>query len=306
MKIFWNKTLANICIIFVIISSTFFLMSLIPGDPVDFISQDSLSLKDKNSLLKDMGLNEPLWKQYLHFIWNIFHLNLGTSIHTGESITQIILQQFPFTFFLSFLALFMAFIWGIPAGLFSAHPKFSKFRQFFDLLPMIFFSIPVFISAPLLIWFFGIYLSWLPVSGAGSLSYIFLPALSLALPLGAVLMQITQSSILELLSSDFIRTARSKGLSFSQIYFKHVLKNAFIPILTVLGLQLGSLLTGTVIIEHIFDRPGIGSLLYKSIVSRDYPLIQALILCIAIVYIFINRWTDWLYVFFQPRIQASS
>ncbi|MCY4321925.1 MAG: ABC transporter permease, partial [Bdellovibrionaceae bacterium] len=138
-----------------------------------------------------------------------------------------------------------------------------------------------------------------------SFSYLFLPSLSLALPLGAVLMKITRASILEVLSSDYVRTARSKGLSLSQVYFKHVLKNALIPILTVLGLQMGSLLTGTVIVETIFDRPGIGSLLYQSIVSRDYPLVQALVLLIAFLYIFINWLTDWLYTVFNPFMESS-
>jgi len=198
----------------------------------------------------------------------------------------------------------MAVIWGLPFGLLSAHPFFRKFEKIFDLLPLIFFSVPVFVSAPLLIWLFAGQLNWFPVSGAGSFSYLFLPALSLALPLGAVLMKITRASILEVLSSDFVRTARSKGLSFSQIYFRHVLKNALIPIITVLGLQMGALLTGTVIVETIFDRPGIGSLLYQSIVSRDYPLIQGLVLFIVLVYIFINRWTDWLYTVFDPFMKT--
>ena len=170
---------------------------------------------------------------------------------------------------------------------------------------MIFISVPVFISAPLLIWLFSNQLKWLPVSGAGSFSYLLLPSISLALPLGAILMKVTRASILEVLSSDYVRTAISKGLSTSQIYFKHVLKNAFIPILTVLGLQMGSLLTGTVIVETIFDRPGIGSLLYQSIVSRDYPLVQALVLLIAFIYIFINWLTDWLYKLFNPFMENS-
>ena len=129
--------------------------------------------------------------------------------------------------------------------------------------------------------------------------------MSLALPLGAVLMKVTRASILEVLSSDFVRTAKSKGLSFSQVYFHHVLRNALTPIITVLGLQLGALLTGTVIVETIFDRPGIGSLLYMSIISRDYPLVQGLVLFIALIYVFINRWTDWLYTLVHPLMRSS-
>ena len=305
MKTFIKKTLTNLLVIFSIVSFTFLLMFLIPGDPVDFILKDGASLEDKNLLRKEMGLDKPFLEQYGRFLWNLSRLDLGKSVHTGESVTQSIRKQIPSTLFLSLLSFFMAFLWGLPLGVLSAHPYFKKWESLFDFIPLSFFSIPVFVSAPLLIWFFGIYLSWLPVSGSGSFAYLFLPSLSLALPLGAVLMKITRTSILEVLSSDFVRTARGKGLSFTKIYFHHVLKNALIPIITILGLQLGSLLTGTVIVETIFDRPGIGSLLYSSIVSRDYPLIQGLILLIALIYIFINRFTDWLYGFFNPLIKSS-
>lgn len=280
-------------------------MLLIPGDPVDFILKDGASLEDKNLLRKEMGLDKSFPEQYIRFIWNLLHLDLGKSVHTGESVAKSIGRQFPFTFFLSLLSLFMALLWGLPCGVFSAHPFFRKFEKVFDLFPLVFFSIPVFVSAPVLIWFFAMKLSLFPVSGAGSFSYLFLPALSLALPLGAVLMKVTRASILEVLSSDFVRTARGKGLSLSKVYFHHVLRNALTPIITVLGLQLGALLTGTVIVETIFDRPGIGSLLYMSIVSRDYPLVQGLVLFIALVYIFINRWTDWVYTFFHPLMKSS-
>ncbi len=305
MKAFSKKTLSNILVVFSIVSFTFLLLFLIPGDPVDFILKDGASLEDKNLLRREMGLDRPFIEQYFHFIWNLTHLDLGKSVHTGESVIQSIGRQFPFTFFLSLLSLFMALLWGIPFGILSAHPFFRRFEKLFDLFPLVFFSIPVFVSAPVLIWFFAVKLSLFPVSGAGSFSYLFLPALSLALPLGAVLMKVTRASILEVLSSDFVRTARSKGLSFSQVYFYHVLRNALVPIITVLGLQLGALLTGTVIVETIFDRPGIGSLLYISIVSRDYPLVQGLVLFIALTYIFINRWTDWLYTVVHPLMRSS-
>jgi len=305
VKIFIKKTLANLLVVFTIVSFTFLLMFFVPGDPVDFILKYCASLEDKNLLRSEMGLDKPFFEQYVQFLWNLLHLDLGKSVHTGEAVMKSISQQFPFTFFLSILSLFMAFIWGLSFGVLSAHPYFKKFEKLFDFFPLLFFSIPVFISAPLLIWFFSEKLSWFPVSGTGSFSYLFLPALSLALPLGAVLMKITRASVLEVLSSDFVRTARSKGLSMTKIYFYHVLKNAFIPVVTVLGLQMGALLTGTVIVETIFDRPGIGSLLYRSIVSRDYPLIQALVLFIACVYIFINRWTDWLYTVFNPFIKST-
>ena len=305
MRAFIKKTLANILVIFFISSCAFLLMFLIPGDPVDFILKDGANIEDKNLLRQEMGLNKPFIEQYAGFLWGLLHLDMGHSVHTGESVTRLIGRQFPFTFFLSLLSLFMAFIWGLSLGVLSAHPFLRKFEKAIDFIPIVFFSVPVFVSAPVLIWLFAGKLSWLPVSGAGSMAYLLLPALSLALPLGAVLMKITRASILELLSSDFVRTAQAKGLPFTKVYFRHVLKNAFIPIITVLGLQTGALLTGAVIVETIFDRPGIGSLLYNSIVSRDYPLVQGLILFIALIYVFINRGTDWLYTLFNPFMKNS-
>ena len=305
MSSFVKKTITAVITLFFIVSFTFLLLFLIPGDPVDFILKDGASLEDKNLLRKEMGLDKSFITQYARFLKNFITLNLGQSVHTGEPVLNSIVRQFPFTFFLSVLSLGMALLWGISFGVLSAHPKFKKMEKFFNFFPLIFFSVPVFVSAPLLIWLFSSQLSWLPVSGAGSFSYLILPSVSLALPLGAVLMKITRVSILEVLSSDYVRTAVSKGLSLSQVYFKHVLKNAFIPILTVLGLQMGSLLTGTVIVETIFDRPGIGSLLYQSIVSRDYPMVQALVLLIAFLYMFINWLTDWLYTVFNPFMESS-
>lgn len=305
MIYFFKKVFVPFFIILLLLSFTFSLMFLIPGDPVDFILKDSASLEDKNLLRKEMGLDKSFFEQYTVFLKNFLLLDWGKSVHTGEPVLTLILQEIPFTFSLAFLSLFMAILWGLPFGILSSYPVFKKYSNAFDFIPLVFLSIPVFISAPLLIWFFSNHLSWFPVSGAGSLSYLFLPSLSLSLPLGAILMKISRASLLEVLSLDYVRTAKSKGLSQPKIYFKHVLKNALTPIITILGLQMGALLTGTVIVETIFDRPGIGSLLYQSIVSRDYPLVQALVFLIALIYIFTNKATDWLYSVLNPFMKSS-
>ncbi|MDE0092351.1 MAG: ABC transporter permease, partial [Oligoflexia bacterium] len=230
MNSFIKKAVTAVFTLFLIVSFTFLLLFLIPGDPVDFILKDGVSLEDKNLLRQEMGLDKSFTVQYIQFFKNVITLNLGQSVHTGEPVLNSIARQFPFTFFLSLMSLSLALLWGISIGVLSAHPQFKKLEKFFNFFPLIFFSVPVFVSAPLLIWLFSNQLAWLPVSGAGSFSYLLLPSLSLALPLGAVLMKITRASILEVLSSDYVRTAQSKGLSLSQIYFKHVLKNALIPI----------------------------------------------------------------------------
>ncbi len=302
---FFKKTIANVLVVFAIVSAVFFLMFLIPGDPVDFILQDGANLEDKEQLRQELGLNKSFISQYASFLWRALHLDLGQSIHTGDLVVLTIAQQFPWTLSLSLLSLFMALAWALPLALVSSHPFFKSWEKVFDFFPLVFFSIPVFVSAPLLIWFFAERLAWFPVSGYGGFSHLFLPSLSLALPLGAVLMKVGRASILEVSSSDFVRTAQAKGLSQTKVYFRHVLKNAVIPIITVLGLQMGALLTGTVIVESLFDRPGIGHLLYQSIVSRDYPLVQALVLFIALIYVFINRWTDWLYSVFNPFMKEE-
>ena len=272
---------------------------------MDFILKDGANLEDKELLRREMGLDKSFIEQYLSFLIGFVSLDLGRSVHTGEPVLRMILQEFPYTVFLSLASIFTAMLWGLSFGILSAYPAFKKWRSFFDFFPILFLSIPVFVSAPLLIWLFANHLSWLPVSGSGSFSSLVLPTLSLALPLGAVLMKMTRASLMETIALDYVRTAHSKGLSLSQVYFKHVLKNAVIPIITILGLQMGALLTGTVIVETLFDRPGIGSLLYQAIVSRDYPMIQALVFFIALVYIFINRATDWLYKQFNPFMLES-
>ena len=305
MQVFFKKVFFNSAILFVVSSATFLLIYLIPGDPVDFILKEGADLKEKQILRQELGLDKPFTEQYIIFIKNLLHLNMGDSIHTKIPVSTILKEQIPFTFILAFFSLLLAIAWGLPFGILSAHPRFIKYESFFDLLPLLFFSIPAFVVAPCLIWFFGAYLMWLPVSGSGGFSYLILPSVSLALPLGAVLMKITRASLLEVLPLDYVRTARAKGVSVSSLYFEHVLKNALIPIITILGLQMGALLTGTVIIETIFDRPGLGSLLYEAIVSRDYPIIQGCVLLIAFIYIFVNRFTDWIYTLVQPQMRGA-
>jgi len=303
MKIFVQKTLVNLSVLWLIVSASFFLIYLIPGDPVDFILKDEASLQDKIILRKEMGLDQPFLKQYVDFLKNLMQLNIGHSIYTKESVSLILWEHIPFTFSLALTSLVLAFFWGVPFGVLAAHPRFIKYDTVLDLLPILFFSVPAFVAAPLWIWFFGVYLMWLPVSGAEGVAYLVLPSLSLALPLGAVLMKITRTSILEVLPLDYVRTAKAKGVPPISVYFQHILKNAFIPVLTILGLQMGALLTGTVIIETIFDRPGLGSLLYQAILSRDYPIIQGTVLLIALIYVFINRGTDWLYRLVHPQMR---
>ena len=203
----------------------------------------------------------------------------------------------------------MAVIWGVTAG-FICVLKRGRLEAFLNTLSLVLMSLPVFFVAPLLIWFFAIKLSWLPVSEMGDLrtfsgwKYLILPAVSLALPLGAILLKISRAALLEVINKNYIRTAHSKGLSTMNVYLKHAFKNSLISIVTVIGLQSSALLTGTVIVESIFDWPGIGLLLLESIQRRDYPLVQAAVMFIAVVYILVNLITDLVYLYLHPQIRS--
>ena len=301
MKKISKTLLSSFVAVFLTASFTFALIHLTPGDPVDFILKDQASLAEKQNLREALGLNETLFVQYTKFLKKAVRLDLGHSLHTGKPVSSLLRERFPLTLRLAFLSLFLALLWGVPLGVISAHRRLKKYKKFFDIFPIFFISFPVFVVAPILIWFFAVKWPVLPVSGAESFAHLILPSLSLAFPLGALLMKMTRTSVFEVMSLEYVRTARAKGVSSRDIYFKHILKNALIPIITIAGLQMGALLTGTVIVETIFDFPGLGTLLYQSILSRDYPVVQGTVLFMALIYIFINKSTDQIYTWVHPH-----
>ena len=305
MRNILRELVVSLFLILALSSFTFILIHLVPGDPVDFILKEGADLEEKKLLRKELGLNQPLLQQYGNFIKNLSGLDLGQSLHRQEPVMALLGEQFPRTVELALLSLFLALLWGIPFGVVSAVKALKPIEKVFDVFPVFLFSIPAFVSAPLFIWLFAIYFPLLPVGGTGGFSHLILPSISLALPLGAILMKMTRVSMLEVTSAEYVKTAIAKGLSPAKIYFQHILFNALIPIITLAGLQLGALLTGTVIIEIIFDRPGLGSLLFEAITTRDYPLIQGIVLLMALIYIFANRLTDKLYTLIHPQMKES-
>jgi len=303
-KIFQRLALSLLAIL-AACSFSFFLIHIVPGDPVDLILGEQATAIDKENLEKNLGLDQNLLKQYFLFLLNLLKGDLSVSIYSGEPVLETIIKRLPATFQLAFFSLLLAALWGIPAGVFSALKKgwWDKTLSFFSLLAM---SFPVFFLAPLLIWLFAIKLSWLPVSErGGGIKYFILPSLSLALPLGAILLKMSRAALLEVMKKDYIRTAQAKGLKFFNIGIKHGLRNALVPIVTILGLQSGALLTGTVIVESIFDWPGLGLLLLEAIQKRDYPLVQGAILCIAIIYVLVNLVVDIIYIGIHPKMKKS-
>jgi peptide/nickel transport system permease protein len=215
-------------------------------------------------------------------------------------------HRFPATIELSAASLFLALLWGLPLGVYSAVKQYSiedNTAMSFGLIGM---SVPGIFLGPALIYFFAMRLDWFPVSERGGLEHLVLPAVSLAIPLGAVILRMTRAAMLEVVREDYIRTARAKGLASGRIYFRHALRNALVPIVTIVGLQLGALLTGTVITETIFDWPGVGLLLYNSIQRRDYPMAQGCVLLVACTYVFVNLLTDLVYGLVNPKVRLGA
>ncbi len=287
------------------ISFSFFLIHWVPGNPIDLILGEEANSIDQAELKKQMGLDLPLHQQYFQFLFGVFKLDLGQSIYNQQPVFDLIRQACWPTLRLTLFALFLASLWGIPLAILTAIYKDSTLDRIVSIISVCGFSLPVFFSAPLLIWIFSIYWPIFPVSEQGSWSHYILPSVSLAFPLGAALCQMGRASILEILHKDYIRTAHSKGLSKFYVYFKHALKPALIPLITIFSLQLAALLTGTIIVETIFDWPGIGLLLFRSIARRDYPVIQACVLVIALIYLTVNWVADWSYSLIHPQMRLK-
>lgn len=292
-------------VIFGVFTLTFFLIHWIPGDPVDLILGDLANPLDKEEMRTRLGLDRPLSEQYVSFIASSIRGDLGQSLFSQRPVFELITARIGATVELSVAAMLLAILWGIPLGVIAAIKRYSFLDRALVSVGLIGMSFPGFFLGPLLIYLFAIILGWLPVGERGGLENLILPALSLALPLGAILMRMTRASMLDVLHEDYVRVAKAKGCSTFKIYFVHALRNALIPIITIVGLQFGAVLTGTVITETIFDWPGLGTLLFDAIQRRDYPLVQGCVLIVALIYIVVNFLTDLAYVIAHPKMRIS-
>ena len=300
-----RRIILSLLAVFLTLSLCCFLIHLTPGDPVDFMLGGQSSTLEKSQLRQSLGLDKSLLFQYKTFLLKLMKGDIGLSLHSRKPVLKEILEALPMTFQLAVLALFLTVLVSLPLGLLSAVKKDRWPDLFLSFYSMSAVSVPVIISAPILIWFFAVKLSLLPVSGVGAgPAALILPALSLAFPLSAVLLKMSRQAFLEVITQDYVRTAWAKGLSFKQVHFKHIFRNALTPILTVVGLQMGALLTGTVIVESIFDWPGLGLLLLESIYRRDYPLVQGSVMFIAVIYILVNLCVDLAYLWVQPKMRT--
>lgn len=299
-----RRILQVIPITFGILTLIFALIHMIPGDPAVQIAGENARAEDIRRVRAALGLDQPLHIQYVDYLKNLARGDLGTSFRTGNRVSREIMTRYPATLQLAFGAMLIALLISFPLGIISAVFRNSWVDNTARVFALIGVSMPNFWLGPLLIIAFALPpLAIFPVSGRGGFLSLVLPSLTMGVSLAAILTRMVRVSLVEELSQLYVTTARAKGASQSRTIFRHGLRNALIPVITVVGLQFGSLLTGAIITEQIFSWPGLGRLLIQSITARDYPQVQASILVIALTYILINLITDLVYAFVDPRIQ---
>jgi peptide/nickel transport system permease protein len=301
-----KRLLGVVPVVFGVLLLTFLLVHLVPGDPVEVMLGESASSADRSHLRTELGLDKPIVVQFGQYLGNLAEGDFGQSIHSREPVSKMLADRLPATIRLALLALAIAIVIGLPLGIIAALKANRWPDSLATITSLTFSAMPHFWLGPLLMMVFALWLGWLPVSGMESSTSIILPALTLGFGLSAILTRMTRASLLEVLSEDFVRTARAKGLPESDVILKHALRAALLPVVTILGLQLGGLLAGTVITETVFGWDGVGRLLVESIEKRDYPVTQACVLVIALVYVLVNLLTDLAYSRLDPRVRYSS
>mgnify|MGYP000620621047 CR=1 FL=1 len=306
-----RRLLATIPVMLVVALFVFFLLHLTPGDPAAIIAGDDASPDEIEGIRRKLGLDQPVWVQFGIYVMNLLRGDLGTSIFSNLPVTTLVMQRLEPTVVLAFSTLFVAVVFAIPMGVLAAW----KVRTALDRIVMGFsvmgFALPVFLIGYLLIYIFAIELRWLPVQGyrplsegvVGTARSVVLPAFALGMVYMALIARITRASMLEVLSEDYIRTAHAKGVAKPSVLLKHALKNAAVPIVTVIGIGFALLISGVVITETVFNIPGLGRLTVDAILKRDYPIIQGLIIIFAGTKVLVNLLIDISYTFFDPRIR---
>ena len=281
----------------------FLIIHLIPGDPVILMLGESALPANIESLRNELGLNQPIYVQYGEFILNTFRGNFGRSITTNKPVIDVISGRFPATMQLALGAIIVMLLISLPLGIISAYKKDTVIDNGSRIFALLGISIPNFWLGPLLIILFSVKLGLFPVSGKGGIESMILPSITLGLGMAAIITRMVRGSLLEVINENYIVTARAKGLRESNVIIRHALKNAFLPVVTIVGLQFGSLLSGAIITESVFDWPGIGTLTIEAINRRDYPMVQGCIFVISMCYVIVNLATDLIYGFLDPRIR---
>ena len=283
--------------------ATFLMLHLTPGDPVTIMLGEFASASDVARLRAELGLDRPIVVQYLKFLGRAVRGDLGSSIRSRRPVQEEIAERLPPTMVLALAAQVLAVSAGITAGVTAAAARRPSVDSAIVAVTLVGLSMPTFWSGLLLILLFSLTLGWLPITASGGLRALILPAVTLAAPAAAVLARVTRASVLEVLRQDYVRTARAKGVSERLVVYRHALRNALIPVLTVAALQFAGLVAGAVIVESVFSRPGLGRLAVTAILSRDFPLAQGIVLVVASMYVFVNVGVDLVYGVLDPRIR---
>jgi len=287
-----------------VLTLVFFLVHLIPGDPVEVMLGETASSADLNQLRADLGLDRPLGEQYARFLGGLARGDLGRSFFYRKPVLAVIGAALPATAVLAAAALAVALLIALPVGVVAAVRRNRLTDRLALVGSLVGVSMPNFWLGPLLIILFSFRLGWLPVSGREGASSLVLPALTLGTALSAILVRMTRASMLDVLGEDYLRTARAKGVGERTVIARHALRNALLPVVTIVGLQFGALLSGAVITENVFAWPGVGTLLIQAISARDYPLVQGCVLVISLCYVAVNFLTDALYAIIDPRVRT--
>jgi ABC-type dipeptide/oligopeptide/nickel transport system permease component len=298
-----RRLLLTVPVLLGVATLVFALIHLVPGDPAQSMLGESASPAEIARLQKTLGLDQPLLTQYRAFLAGVARGDLGTSFRFGTPVTQEIRKRLPDTAVLALCAMAVAIIVAIPLGIVAAVFRGRFLDHAAMTLALAGISMPSFWLGPLLALFFAVRLGWLPVSGSGTPLHLVLPAVTLGTALAAILARMTRSSVIEELRELYVMAARARGLSQARAVLRHAFRNSLIPVVTIIGLQFGAVLTGTIITETIFGWPGIGRLLIQAINTRDYPLVQGCILFISVTYVAMNLLTDLTYGFLDPRIR---
>lgn len=306
-----RRLLLTLPVMLVVALFVYGLLDLAPGDPAVFLAGEEASLEDIARIRQTLGLDQPFYHRFTLWLMNVLQGDLGTSLFTGVPVSEMIVQRMPPTFTLMVMTLVVSVLIAIPMGALAAWRHNSTYDRGVMMIAVLSFSLPTFVVGYMLAWALGIEMRWLPVQGYvpfsqgiwNSIKTLILPTLALSSVYVALITRITRATLLETLSQDYIRTARSKGVGNQDILFRHALKNAAIPVITVIGSGVALLISGAVVTETVFSIPGLGRLTVDAILRRDYPIIQGVILLFSFLYVLVNLIIDLLYRVFDPRIK---
>lgn len=305
LKYLIKRILASIAVILAMTFLVMLILDIIPGDPVALFLGESATEEMVREVRAQMGLDKPLPVRYVDYVWKLLHGDLGRSLREMAPVSHLIRHALPHTIILTFCGMLLTIVVGIPLGLVSGAKPGSWVDHSSRVVSLIGLCMPVFWIGLVLMYFFSLKLGWFPVGGTGSLAHLVLPSVTLASYSVASLARMTRSSIMDVLGEDYIRTARAKGLRYGAVVLKHGFGNALIPVITVVGMQVGHLMGGAILTETVFAWPGLGRLMVGAIMDRDYPLLQGTILVFAASYIFINLLVDISYGFIDPRVSQK-